>query len=54
MFNQFARHERSFANQRRNGRPGVRTDSAHVLRKRRAAEMWCKQRPMEYVLATVE
>ena len=54
MFNQFAGHEQGFADQRRNGRPGVRTDSAHVLRKRKAAEMWCKQRRMEYVVATVE
>jgi len=30
-----------------------RMDSPDVLRKRKAAEMWCKQRRMEYVLATV-
>ena len=30
-----------------------RLESNDVLRKRKAAEMWCKQRRMEYVLATV-
>jgi len=30
-----------------------RMDSNDVQRKRKAAEMWCKQRKMEYVLATV-
>jgi len=30
-----------------------RMDSNDVQRKRKAAEMWCKQRRMEYVLATV-
>lgn len=30
-----------------------RMDSDDVRRKRKAAEMWCKQRGMEYVLATV-
>lgn len=32
--------------------PG-RIDSGDVRRKRKAADMWCKQRGMEYVLATV-
>ena len=31
-----------------------RLDSPDILRKRKAAEMWCKQRSMEYVLATVD
>ena len=30
-----------------------RVDSNDVQRKRKAAEMWCKQRGMEYVLATI-
>lgn len=30
-----------------------RMDSNDVQRKRKAAEMWCKQRKMEYILATV-
>lgn len=30
-----------------------RLDSNDVQRKRKAAEMWCKQRGMEYVLATI-
>ncbi len=30
-----------------------RMDSDDVQRKRKAAEMWCKQRHMEYVLATI-
>jgi len=30
-----------------------RVDSNEVQRKRRAAEMWCKQRCMEYVIATI-
>ena len=30
-----------------------RMDSNDVLRKRKAAEMWCKQRKMEYVIATI-
>ena len=30
-----------------------RIDSDDVQRKRKAAEMWCKQRGMEYILATV-
>ena len=30
-----------------------RLDSNDVLRKRKAAEMWCRQRGMEYVIATV-
>ncbi len=30
-----------------------RIDSNDVQRKRKAAEMWCKQRKMEYVIATV-
>ena len=30
-----------------------RMDSNDVQRKRKAAEMWCKQRRMEYVLATI-
>jgi hypothetical protein len=30
----------------------TRIDSNEVQRKRRAAEMWCKQRGMEYVVAT--
>ena len=32
--------------------PG-RIDSDDVRRKRKAADLWCKQRRMEYVLATV-
>ena len=32
--------------------PG-RIDSNDVQRKRKAAEMWCKQRKMKYVIATV-
>ena len=28
-------------------------DSNGVQRKRKAAEMWCKQRGMEYILATI-
>jgi hypothetical protein len=31
-----------------------RVDSDDVQRKRKSAEMWCKQRRMEYVLATIE
>jgi len=31
-----------------------RVDSNDVQRKRKAAEMWCKQRGMEYVIATIE
>ncbi len=31
-----------------------RVDSDEVKRKRKAAEMWCKRRGMEYVIATVE
>ncbi len=31
-----------------------RLESNDVQRKRKAAEIWCKQRGMEYVLATVE
>lgn len=30
-----------------------RIDSDDVRRKRKAAEMWCKQRGMEYVIATI-
>ena len=30
-----------------------RTDSDDVVRKRRAADIWCKQRHMEYILATI-
>jgi hypothetical protein len=30
-----------------------RVDSGDVQRKRKAAEMWCKQRRMEYVIATI-
>lgn len=30
-----------------------RIDSNDVQRKRKAAEMWCKQRGMEYLLATI-
>src|SRR5438876_12447674 len=30
-----------------------RLDSDDVRRKRKAAEMWCKQRRMEYILATI-
>lgn len=30
-----------------------RIDSDDVKRKRKAAEMWCKQRRMEYVIATI-
>ena len=30
-----------------------RIDSNDVQRKRKAAEIWCKQRGMEYVLATI-
>jgi len=32
--------------------PG-RLDSDEVKRKRKAAEMWCKRRGMEYVIATI-
>ena len=31
-----------------------RIDSPDVQRKRQAAEMWCKQRHMEYIIATIE
>jgi len=31
-----------------------RLDSNDVKRKRKAAEMWCKQRHMEYIVATIE
>lgn len=31
-----------------------RVDSDEVKRKRKAAEMWCKRRGMEYIIATVE
>ena len=31
-----------------------RIDSNHVQRKRKAAEMWCRQRDMEYIIATIE
>jgi len=30
-----------------------RLDSNDVLRKRKAAEIWCKQRNLEYVVATI-
>lgn len=30
-----------------------RIDSEDVNRKRKSAEMWCKQRRMEYVIATI-
>ncbi|MCG2659016.1 MAG: hypothetical protein L6437_02060 [Kiritimatiellae bacterium] len=30
-----------------------RVDSDDVQRKRKAAEMWCKQRKMEYTIATI-
>lgn len=30
-----------------------RIDSDDVKRKRKAAEMWCKQRGMEYMMATI-
>lgn len=30
-----------------------RVDSGDVQRKRKAAEMWCKQRGMDYVIATI-
>jgi hypothetical protein len=30
-----------------------RIDSDDVQRKRKAAEMWCKQRQMEYMIATI-
>lgn len=30
-----------------------RMDSDDVMRKRKAAEIWCKQRRMEYVIATI-
>lgn len=30
-----------------------RIDSSDVQRKRKAAEMWCKQREIEYVIATM-
>jgi hypothetical protein len=33
--------------------PSRIVDSNDVQRKRKAAEIWCKQRQMEYVLATV-
>ena len=32
----------------------TRIDSDEVKRKRKAAEMWCKQRNMEYIVATIE
>lgn len=32
----------------------TRVDSNEVLRKRKAAEMWCKQRGMEYLIATID
>ena len=31
-----------------------RVDSDEVKRKRKAAEMWCKKRGMEYIIASVE
>ena len=31
-----------------------RIDSDEVKRKRKAAEMWCKRRGMEYVVATID
>ena len=31
----------------------TRIDSDDVQRKRKAAEMWCKQRSMEYIVATI-
>jgi hypothetical protein len=31
-----------------------RVDSNDVQRKRKAAEIWCKQRNIEYILATIE
>ena len=31
-----------------------RIDSNDVQRKRKAAEMWCKQRNMEYILAALD
>ena len=31
-----------------------RIDSSDVQRKRKAAEMWCRQRQMKYVIATIE
>jgi hypothetical protein len=30
-----------------------RLDTADVLRKRKAADLWCKQRGMEYIIATI-
>jgi hypothetical protein len=30
-----------------------RVDSNDVQRKRKAAEIWCRQRNMEYVIATI-
>jgi hypothetical protein len=30
-----------------------RLDSDDVIRKRKAAEIWCKQRRMEYIIATI-
>lgn len=31
-----------------------RVDSNDVQRKRKAAEIWCKQRNMDYVIATIQ
>lgn len=31
-----------------------RIDSSDVRRKRKAAELWCRQRGMAYILATIE
>lgn len=31
-----------------------RIDSNEVQRKRKASEIWCKQRGMEYIIATIE
>ena len=34
--------------------PSRMTDSDEVKRKRKAAEMWCKRRDMDYVIATIK
>ncbi len=32
----------------------TRLDGDEVKRKRKAAEMWCRRRDMEYVIATID
>lgn len=58
MFYQFTRHEDAFRDWWRYDQPGLTVKSYGSIEyfdlcKRMAAEMWCKQRRMEYVIVTV-